>query len=160
MRKITAIILTMVLVFATATSAFANEGIAKNSTDNKTTSELIKKSSAPVGVKFGNDTTVEGNYEIEGVAVSASVSFISVAIGLSGISAYITAAVTTAIGTGASHIYWVKKIAYGEDSKYYYVRTKVRMYADPAHTNPVSEWKTVYHKKSKSSGAAMEDELI
>ena len=51
-------------------------------------------------------------------------------------------------------------VKFGEDSEYYYVRTKIRLYSDAAHTNSVTEWKTVYHKKSKSSGAAVEGEQI
>ena len=47
-------------------------------------------------------------------------------------------------------------VKFGEDSEYYYVR----LYSDAAHTNSVTEWKTVYHKKSKSSGAAVEGEQI
>ena len=51
-------------------------------------------------------------------------------------------------------------VKFGEDSEYYYVRTKIRLYSDAAYTNSVTEWKTVYHKKSKSSGAAVEGEQI
>ena len=111
---------------------------------------------APAGVKFGNEKTIEGTYELEGVTISTAVAFLVAAMSVPTMVSYITTGVTVAISLGASHIYWVKQVAYGEDSQYYYVRTKVRLYRDAAHQKPLNDdWKIVYTKKSKNNGASI-----
>lgn len=165
MKKMVALLLTFTVVFSTTTVAFANE--KKEECNNASLVEDVSAiiggaeiNGAPAGVTFGGEVTAEGSYELEGVTVSNAVSAIGIAIGISGIAAYITLGVSAAIGIGASHIYWVKKIAYGEDSQYYYVRTKVRLYSDVKHTKPLADWHTVYTKKSKNSGASTEGEIL
>ena len=166
-KRVISLIVSLILLATSVVFATEENQVCQNSRKSLGESENliimpgnVEINGAPAGVKFCKETTGQGSYEIEGISASTSASAIAVAMGVGGINGYILLGVTTALSTGASHIYWVKKIAYGEDSEYYYVRTKIRLYSDAAHTNSVTEWKTVYHKKSKSSGAAVEGEQI
>lgn len=159
MKKVLSVLFILCFTFTMSGTAFANVKQAHQS-DDKVKEYIVLSTNmeikgAPVGVTFGNETTANGSYAIEGTTVTTAVSALTIAIGVTGVGAYLTLAVTTAIGAGASHVYWVKKIAYGEDDTYYYTRTKVRLYSDSAHTKPLGDWKTVYHKKSKASGASL-----
>lgn len=165
MRQMVALLLTFTLVFSMTTVAFANEKKEECNNASLVGDVLViigdaEINGAPAGVTFGGEVTAQGSYELEGVTVSIAVSALTIAIGVSGIAAFISLGVTTAIGEGASHVYWIKKIAYGEDSQYYYVRTKVRLYSNASHTKPLTDWKTIYTKKSKNNGASEGGETL
>lgn len=164
MKKLLSLLLAFTMVFSTATVSFADVKTDENVNINldEGISIIISEAElngAPSGVEFVGERPIHGSYELEGVVVSTAISAIGIAIGVSGLGAFISLGVTTAISLGASHIYWVKKVSYGEDSYYYYVRTKVRLYSNAAHTKPLTDWKTVYTKKSKNSGASEGDEM-
>lgn len=165
LKKSTIFCLIVTIVFSANTIAFA-DSVETASMGEKVVvlSEFIEGgdaiNGAPAGVTFGGEVTASGSYALTGAGAAAAASAIGIAVGVEGTAAYILLCVTTAISLGASCIYWEKRIAYGEDSNYYYTRTKLRLYIDSAHNHPLGAWKIVYNKKSKNSGASTgEDEI-
>lgn len=158
MKRIITIVLIMAIAIMSTSYTFA-ETTEYNTLDKSVvlthlgSDDIIEIKGAPAGVVFGPETYATGSYEIQGVIISVAAGALSIAIGLPELYSAIVLAISTALSVGASHIYWIKWIAYGEDANYYYTRTRIRFYSNPARTNPVSDWQTVYHKKSKNSGA-------
>lgn len=150
------ILMAFLMVISTTSMGYcaSQENNSTNVTDVPESIGVIELYSVPVGVTFGNETVVKGNCSLNGTTVSTAVAVLASALNVSGLGAYITDAVTTAISVGASKIYYTRKVAYAEDDQYYYVRTKVRLYSDSERKKPVSEWKTTYSKKSKTNGAS------
>lgn len=122
---------------------------------NNLTKEIIDLSdatlavSAPPGVSFGKDQPYKGTYEMTGVAISVEAVLICLALGIPAGTAAVVSMVTIAISLGLSHIYWTKKVAYGEDSQYLYVRTKTQFYKNSSRTAKIGSEIVSYQKKAK-----------
>ena len=163
MKKIISVLLVFTMIFTATSTAFADSSENMVSDEeslliNTIVGEGDTINGAPAGVVFSGNNVAKGNYKIAGKLISLSVGAICAAIGLSGISAFVTKAVAKALDLGLSHVNWTKIISYGEDSNYYYTRTKIRLYSDSNREKPLTTWKTVYTKKSKNSGASEEGE--
>lgn len=149
------------MVFSSVSIAFASSTDYKSELlylmeDNGLKGEWLEMNGAPPGVVFGNDSTTSGTYTSQSLIVSMAVNALITLVGGSIPAAIIEGAVVSVFGAGVSHINWVKKIAFGEDDNYYYVRTKGRLYWDSAHTQPLTDWYTIYSKRSKNSGTVIE----
>lgn len=122
---------------------------------NNLTEEIIDLSdatlavSAPPGVSFGDDHPYKGTYEMTGVAISVEAVLICLALGIPAGTAAVVSMVTIAVSLGLSHIYWTKKVAYGEDSQYLYVRTKTQFYKNSSRTAKIGSEIVTYQKKAK-----------
>lgn len=165
MKRIITLILTIAMVFSSTSAALASSVDYESELLNLTevhiaNGEWVEMNGAPPGVVFGNDSTTSGTYTSQSLIVSVAVNALITLVGGSIPAAIIEGAVVSVFGTGVGHINWVKKIAFGEDDNYYYVRTKGRLYWDSAHTQPLTDWYTIYSKRSKNSGTIIEPGLL
>lgn len=160
MRRICiSVVLLISLLFTTIVPVYGNTTVEiEFSSENYIGEEYSIINGAPAGVIFSGEVTANGNCSIQGLVVSAIAAILMRKINVPDSYGYFVDAATLGVSYGASYLYWTRKVAYGEDSQYYYVRYRVRVYRDSAHANPVAAWRTVYSKKSKNSGASTGDD--
>lgn len=163
MKKTISTLLIVTLIISSTTVGFATTTEAASNVTRDfelVGTDIIVLNGAPSGVTFGPESAISGNCNIQSGIISLIVGSLSVATGLSGLAAYFTNGATVAVSLGLGCIYWQKKVSYGEDSQYYYIKSRVRLYSDSDLEKPITEWKTVYTKKSKANGASIGDELL
>lgn len=140
---------------------FHNSGeLLDNLTQEKVNIGDAAAVSPPPGVTFGEDREYKGTYEMTGIAISIEAALICAALGLPSGTALVVSMVTIAVSLGLSHVYWTKKVAYGQDSQYIYVRTKTQFYQNSARTKKVGKEIVTYQKKAKGGTVAIEPEII
>ncbi|MFR1722112.1 hypothetical protein [Emergencia timonensis] len=84
-----------------------------------------------------------------GVAASVEAVLICLALGIPAGTAAVVSMATIALWLGLSHVYWTKKVAYGEDSQYICVKTKPQFYRNSSRTTKIGNEIVTYQKKAK-----------